>query len=547
LPSSNGLYWGQDPISINQSEEFLRQLMDQRRDFLRRFGQPLNDVDTACSYPDALQASFFRTMFDRMAIAERVVRLYPAESWKVLPEVYDGDSPSDDTKFRRKLKSLSRSLMTQSWHRDDSLAHLWSYLARADVLSGIGVFGGMLIGIDDGRLLQDPADGVPPDGQPMDVTGVGELTTKDIYGGQLPKQMVRPYATTMGTDAQYFGVQFSPMQLPGSGKGDKRQLTFLRVFDETLVQVVQYEASMYSPRFGQPIMYLITLNDPRQPHTGVGLPLATVRVHWSRFVHYADSLINSEIFGVPRQRPVVNNIWDLRKLYGGSAEGFWQMAFPGISFETNPALGGDVDVDVDSLRDMYSDWRSGTERAFFLVGMQAKSLSPQASDPTPHIDKQIEAICIHLGCPVRVFKGSERGELASSQDDEAWNDRVKQRQQVYLTPRVIAPFIDRLIMLGILPQPKEGYTVKWPDIESLGTKDRAAVGLQRTQTMAAYVQSGVDQLMPEDRFLRDVMEMPAEEVEDVLEEAAKKAEDDGEEADSPLKQYSDQAVEDSNA
>src|SRR4029077_9123616 len=81
--------------------------------------------------------------------------------------------------------------------------------------------------------------------------------------------------------------------------------------------------------------------------------------------------------------------------------------------------------------------------------------------------------------------GSERGELASTQDDAAWNDRLRQRQRGYPRPRPTAPFVDRLIALGVLPEPS-GYTVDWPDLTSQSDQEKANVALARTQALAAY-------------------------------------------------------------
>src|ERR1700690_4378816 len=103
-------------------------------------------------------------------------------------------------------------------------------------------------------------------------------------------------------------------------------------------------------------MYLVSINAPRQPHTGVGLPLATLRVHWSRIVHLADNLIASEIFGWPRMIPVLNNILDLRKVYGSSAQGFYFGCFAGISLETHPQLGGDVLINQQQVTSMMQNY-----------------------------------------------------------------------------------------------------------------------------------------------------------------------------------------------
>jgi hypothetical protein len=476
---------------LDRLTDIVSNLYAMRMELIKSFTDPRRDIDDECGYPRDVASGFsannFQDLFEREPIATRVVQLLPKESWQVTPTVYEDEDSDNVTDFEQAWDDLGKGLRGKSWHNQEKGSSIWEYLARIDELSGIGTFGVILLGIDDGRLLNEPADGVDPDGFPSasDMSGVStgsvrgasptkaqdtknpkDLTkprgpvSKDIYGGAITKSGDPYLDSKMGTDSQYLGTQFSPSQATKKDTEEDsvdgkpaRKLLFIRVFPEYLIQIVQYEANMYSPRFGQPLMYKITLNDPRQPHTGVGLPLSTVMVHWSRVIHIADNLTSSEIFGVPRMRPVLNRLLDLRKLYGGSAEMYWKGAFPGYSIETNPQLGGDVAVDTAAIQDMMENYMNGLQRYMQFMGMTAKSLSPQVVDPTTQIQVQLEAICIQLACPIRVFKGSERGELASSQDDSAWNDRLRHRQNEYITPKIIVPFIDRLIMLGVLPEP----------------------------------------------------------------------------------------------
>jgi hypothetical protein len=193
--------------------------------------------------------------------------------------------------------------------------------------------------------------------------------------------------------------------------------------------------------------------------------------------------------------------------------------------ETHPQLGGDVIVDQASTASMMNNYRRRLQRWLVLQGMSAKTLPPAVVDPTPHVDKAIEAICIRMGCPIRVFKGSERGELASSQDDEDWNERRRARQETYLTPKLVCPFIDRLIQIGVLPEPEDGYHVEWPDVDALGKKDKAGIALQFTQALAQYVQSGANQVIPEQVYFTEVWEWEDEKTQDMLKEAEKKQEE----------------------
>lgn len=567
-------------------------------------------VDSACGYPTSVGVEAMRDMYDREPIPNRVVNLWPRESWQVQPEIIETDDRTA-TEFEGVWEEICQSIHgEQNYYQDAIGSGMWEYLWRADELSGIGTFGILLMGIADGKLLEQPVDGSPPDGNPYTVpniassgmpagartipgafgsqAGVDEIptegpgraqeTTKSIYGNPqsevTPETSMQdeyasvsrdiyggatqnPLSSTLGTDAQYRGIQFTPGFYPSgdpygpinpyampnmpmkravggekekngkisAGYGGKNgvqqipnKLMFLRVFDESLVQVVQYEADLRNPRFGQPIMYLVTLNDPRYPHTGIGLPLATLRVHWSRVIHLADNIRSSEIFGLPRMKPVFNRLLDLRKLYGGSAEMYWQGALPGISFETHPQMGGDVQVDIPEMKEMIRNYVEGLERFLQLKGMTARTLAPTVVDPSNQVQTQIEAICIQLGVPIRVFKGSERGELASSQDDAAWNDRLRHRQMTYINPRVITPFVNRLITLGILPRPK-GYSIKWPDLDSQTDAAKAAIAMQKTQAITTFSGGAPESIMTPVRFYTDILNIEEDRAEVIVAEA----------------------------
>jgi hypothetical protein len=332
-----------------------------------------------------------------------------------------------------------------------------------------------------------------------------------------------PPAALSGTDQQYFGVQFGPSEFLSEKplKGGKLELRYLRCYSEDLVQIVRYEWNIFNPRFGLPVMYRITLNDPRDMSSGgVGLPMATVFVHWSRVIHVADNRNSSEIFGVPRMRPVLNNILGLHKLYAADPEMGYRGAFPGHSFETHPQLGGDVLINVPALLDMYEQYGNSLQRAMVTSGMSVKSLAPQVSDLKSKFDVQIQAICIQLTMPQRVFMGTERGELASGQDDEKWNDRVGARQRDYDTPRVICPFIDRCIQLGILPEPEDGYTIDWPSMDSQSATDKAQIALTKTQAIVAYGQGG-EAVYPRQQWLTKVMGETDDDAEEIVDEGEK--------------------------
>lgn len=156
-----------------------------------------------------------------------------------------------------------------------------------------------------------------------------------------------------------------------------------------------------------------------------------------------------------------------------------------------------------------------------MAGASANSLAPQVVDPSKQIEVQLDALCISIGVPKRIFIGSERGELASSQDASSWNDRLRHRQNSYITPRIIVPFIDRVIELKVLPEPAEenGYSIEWPDLEALTEAEQAAIVTQRTEAMSKYVSGGVESLIaPQDYLVRE-MHYTQDEAEEILDNA----------------------------
>ncbi len=432
-------------------------LLASRAELAKKFSDPRRDIADECGHPPYgdTNAWDYQDLYDREAVATRVVEVLPKESWQIQPILYEDESADTTTLFERAFKDLGKNLDgEESWFEDDQGNPVWEYLQRADILSGIGQFGALLLGINDGRDLREPV---------------------------LPTEY---------------------------GSSNQRELLFLRCFPESLVQISQFDEDTGSSRYGQPVVYSITFNDPRESNrTGMGLTTATQDVHWSRIIHIADNRGSSEVFGVPRMQPVLNRLLDLRKLYGGSAEMYWRGAFPGISLETHPALGGDVEIDRQATKDMMENYMNGLQRYLALMGMSAKSMAPQVVDPTPQINRQIEAICIRIGIPKRVFMGSERGELASTQDDAAWNDSLRGRQRNYVTPKIVKPFINRLIKIGVLPKPKR-YCIYWPDLTSQTMADKAAIALSLTQAMSQYVQSNVEALITPLDYITEFLGVP---------------------------------------
>lgn len=432
-----------------------------RSNFLTTTDSTSRDVDRDCGYVDTTLLTvegYYKPFYDRHPIATRVVEVMPKESWKQTPTVYETEDSDETTEFEQAWEDLSLTLLGQSKFKQKEGNPIWEYLQRVDVLSGIGFYGVLFLGLDDGLPLNEPAE-----------------------------------------------------------HRDEQNLLFMRAFDQSSVDITVYETDPESPRFGLPVMYSIEFSSPEETG-GIGVESVTRNVHWSRVIHVADNLGSNEVFGVPRQRPVFNRLWDLKKLYGGSAEMYWKGAFPGISIETHPHLGGASTVDTAGLRTAIKNYMEGLQRYLTLKGMAAKSLAPQVVNPNQQIEVQIDAICIQLEIPKRIFMGSERGELASSQDSKAWDSRVASRQNSYITPRIIVPFIDRLVDLGVLPEPEE-YCVEWPEIDEETQDERASTAIKIVHALTKYVAGDVEVIMSPMDFYTKILKIDPKEAQQIIESA----------------------------
>jgi hypothetical protein len=271
----------------------------------------------------------------------------------------------------------------------------------------------------------------------------------------------------------------------------KHQIIFLRAFQESVVTVSTFNYDTTSPRYGQPLFYNIQFQE--------GTENVSTTVHWSRVIHVADNREMSEVYGVPRMQRVFNRLLDIQKITGGSGEMFWKGGFPGLAFEMNPDQ-MDVEIDQDSVRKEFENYSNGLQRYLSVVGMTAKSLAPQVADPKGHLEAQMTQIAISLAIPQRVLFGSEQAQLASGQDAKTWNRRLSGRQSKYLTPMLVRPFIQRLIDLGCLPEPKE-FLVQWPDLSTLTDSEKAELAKAWAEALSKYVAGNINQLVPPEQFL----------------------------------------------
>jgi len=438
-----------------------------RRLALERLLNPDRDINYECGYPDTIDIKDYKAMYDREGVGTRVVKLLPEESWALLPKVNE-NTDSTETSFEKEWKDLDRTL------------HLWHYLQRVDILSGIGEYGILLLGIDDGQELKMPIAGVDKKDKrtPLERNENGDIMPARQYN-----------------------------------------LMYLKVFDESVVKIVTTENDVKSSRFGLPTMYSVEFETQVLETSAKQVR----QIHWTRVLHISDNKEVSEVLGIPRMQTVYNRLLDLRKIVAGSGEMFWRGAYPGFVAKLDEGVTL-TDTEKTTLREELKDYADGLQRWMSLGGVSIEELKPQLCGPKEHIEGILHYIAITLGIPFRILLGSEAAHLASDQDMKTWNKRLSKRQKYYLTPFIIRPLIDRLMELGVMSAVEE-YEIEWPDLNAPSESEIAEIAAKRTDAYAKYVAGSVDQLIPPKEFLMMIMEMSEEDAETIIKAAMAYGED----------------------
>ena len=299
-----------------------------------------------------------------------------------------------------------------------------------------------------------------------------------------------------------------PLEMPVQYKNNN-QLLYVQPYTQDSATVHSIEENPRNPNFGKPLIYNINMSS--------GSFRRSYLVHASRVIHIAEDLEEGEIYGTPRLEAVLDRLYDLVKVVGGSGEMFWEGAFPGYVFSADPMakIGAQALADLEEeLQEYIHDFR----RFIRVQGFNVTDMKPQAISPKDHVDVQVMMISAASNIPQRILVGSEQGRLAAEQDDKHWRDHIDERRTDFAGPNIHDALINRCIDVGALPVPKEGFDTIWPSQHAPSDEQKAIVAEKRTNALSKYVQSGLDAQMSFSSYLRTVMQFTQDEIDQIIDE-----------------------------
>jgi len=372
--------------------------------------------------------------YTRQDIAKRVVDTYPDATWSHPPIISDEEESNDPTDYQKNFDKFAKRVQ------------LYYEMNKLDKLATLGTYAVMLIGVKDGRSLEQP---------------MGKLNSLDDV------------------------VYLTPMT------------------EETAV-IDTYDSDPSSYRYGHPLTYKVKLNDYRyntMPHNVKEMHQNERIVHYTRMLHVAEGVIDNNVFGEPKLKKNYNRLDDLEKILGGSAEIFWLNGRGGLSINAHK----DTEIhDSKKLEEHTEDYAKKLTRILRTKGMDVKTLDFQVHSPEKHVEAQIDMICASENIPKRILMGSERGHLSSSQDEKNWVARVVERRENFCTPRMINPFMDILIMSGALPD--VDYYVEWHELSHISEQDKADIAVKMSQAIFTYANGlNSEMYVPPEQFVEEVL------------------------------------------
>ncbi|MFW6120257.1 MAG: anti-CBASS protein Acb1 family protein [Petrotogales bacterium] len=291
------------------------------------------------------------------------------------------------------------------------------------------------------------------------------------------------------------------------------KLLYLKPVSEKNALIYKYDQNPSSERYGLPLYYNLNIKGISGQDSS-----KTLQVHYSRVLHVSWELLEDENEGSPVLEPIYNNLQDIEKLAGGSAEMFWRGARPGFQgivnddYTISPA-------EEEKFKTQMDEYIHNLRRSLLIQGMELKELAPQVEDPTNHLKAQIQMISAETGIPQRILLGAEQGELASGQDANAWKILIQNRRTELVEQLIVRPFIDKLIEYNVLPKPQtEDYSVMWSDLFAPSEKERSETGKTRAAAIQQYLQNPIaTEIIPPKVFIKYFLGLDKQQLEYVEE------------------------------
>lgn len=265
---------------------------------------------------------------------------------------------------------------------------------------------------------------------------------------------------------------------------------------ETQLKVTGWHTDPADPdNYGKPKMFqyrkrLVEGGDTQ------GKPDEWADVHPSRVQIFAEGSVGDLFDGVPLLQAGINDLINIEKISGGSAESFLKNSARTIVFnyDVNASVQANISGEgqTKTVREVHEEQTKALNRnqdsSIVLQGGQASTLQTTVADPKPSFEVSANNFAASVRLPFTVIFGQQTGRLASNEDKTDAIARYKSRQTNELTP-VLEEFVTRMQAAGIIPEGE--FEIEWPDIAAPSDDEKLGNLTKMTQAMTAAFQAGL--------------------------------------------------------
>lgn len=254
---------------------------------------------------------------------------------------------------------------------------------------------------------------------------------------------------------------------PGRGSLDTElksgPVTYLTPLSERRCVIKEKDKSINSDRFGLPLLYTIP---PMEGENDKELI-----VHHSRIIHIARDPLENDVTGDPILESIWNDLDDLYKISGGGAESRWRNSRL-LHIKLDPKYKASPGSEK-KLQDNIDEMRHGQRDTLKTKGVDIESIATSGSSFADDQSAKLDLIAGTIDLPKRRLMGSERGDMASSQDAQHEQETVSTERDECAEP-ALRDLIDRLISISVVPEPiNQEYEVAWPEEDTMTENESA--------------------------------------------------------------------------
>lgn len=238
---------------------------------------------------------------------------------------------------------------------------------------------------------------------------------------------------------------------------------------EDQIRVTAWNSDEASETYGQPTMFQYRTRPVAATADTQGRPETWVDVHPSRVQILAEGSVGDMFDGVPLLLAGFNDLIDIEKVKGGSAEGYRKNSARTVVFQydkdANIQALQAADGSTKTVREVHEEQmkalNKNTDASIVIKGGEANTLQTQMTEPKEAFEVAANLFAASVRMPFTVLFGQQTGRLASDEDRADMVARCKSRQETELTP-MLEQFVRRMQAAGLI-KPGE-FEIEWPDI-----------------------------------------------------------------------------------